>query len=260
MEHVGTEQHPGEWAGRLYRSPLLTAMGVRHGFTTRRGGVSIGRHASLNLGATWGDDPAAVAENLRRVASEGGFCHDELCQVAQVHGTQVVAVSALEQRKREADGMVTDRRLALGVLSADCTSLLLADGQGRVVAAHAGWRGTVGDMAGAAVSALVSIGARREDIRAALGPSIGPCCFEVQADVADRFAAVFPEAVHRRKGHLYADLWATNRALFLAAGLSSEHVDATTRCTACDSTTFYSYRRDGARIGQHLAFIIGGDA
>jgi YfiH family protein len=132
-----------------------------------------------------------------------------------------------------------------------------------VAAAHAGWRGTVADMAGAAVAALCRLGARPKDIRAALLPSIGPCCFEVQADVADRFAAVVPESVQQRQGRLYADLWTANRALLLRAGLEPGHIDAATRCTLCDPATYFSYRRDGAQVGktgQHLAFIIGGTA
>ena len=148
--------------------------------------------------------------------------------------------------------------LVLGVLSADCVSILLADGKGRVAAVHAGWRGTVQDVAGAAVQGLIALGARREELRAVLGPSIGPCCFEVQADVAAAFTKVCGDSVQPRDGRIYVDLWRTNRALLLQAGLLQRHIDAAPPCTFCDARRFFSYRRDGAGIGQHLAFILGG--
>jgi YfiH family protein len=167
-------------------------------------------------------------------------------------------MTAPERGQRQADGMVSEQKLALGVLSADCVSILLADGQGRVAAVHAGWRGTVADVAGAAVAALGELGARPKDLRAALGPSIGPCCFEVQADVAAAFFPVSADSVNQRAGRLYVDLWRTNRELLLRAGLDPLHIDVPPPCTRCDPERFYSYRRDGAGIGQHLAFILGG--
>jgi hypothetical protein len=253
------------------RSALLSRIGVRHGFTTRRGGVSRGPFASLNLGESWGDDPAAVAANLRRVADEGGFDPARLCQVRQVHGCDVLTLTAPERRLREADGMATTAELALGVMSADCVSLLLSDGQGRVAAAHAGWRGTAAGIAEQAVAALVALGARPSSLRAAMAPSIGPCCFEVQADVASQFAAVVPDSVEQRGGRTYVNLWRTNRTLLLRAGLVPEHIELDPPCTCCDAERFYSYRRDGARrsgqgplggplLGQHLAFICGGNS
>lgn len=247
-------------APQLLRSPLLQGLGVVHGFTTRVGGVSAGRFATLNLGTSWGDDPAASAENLNRVAAAAGFQAADLCTVIQVHETTVVVVARPERRAREADGMVTAAPLPLGVLSADCVSLLLADGHGRVAAAHAGWRGTVADMAGSVVATLCALGARRAELRAALMPSIGPCCFEVGEDVAARFRAVVPQAVimDRGRGRPRVDLWAVNRELLLRAGVAAAHIDADVACTCCDPRRFYSYRRDGAGIGQHLAFILGG--
>jgi hypothetical protein len=244
----------------LYRDPVLDEAGIRHGFTCRQGGVSEGRHASLNLGSSWGDEPARVEENLRRVAAAAGFLPARLCQVRQVHGTDVIAVDAPERRRTEADGMATAEDLVLGVLSADCVSLLLGDGRGRVVAAHAGWRGTVAGMAGAAVAAAVRLGARVEELRAAMGPSIGPCCFVVGEDVAAQFAAVVPDSVVRGAEGVRVDLWRANRVLLRAAGVPDAQIGADPPCTRCDPRRFFSYRRDGAGIGQHLAFIIGGKA
>lgn len=251
------------WSGRpgserVLACSLLTELGVVHGFTTRLGGVSTGRFASCNLGRTWGDDPACADHNLRRVADDVGFRVEQLCQVIQVHGRAVLPLTAAERRLREADGMATQHDLVLGVLSADCVNILLADGEGRVAAVHAGWRGTVAGVAGAAVAALCRLGARREHLRAVLGPSIGPCCFEVKADVAAEFTAVLGDSVQRRGERLFVDLWRTNRELLQRAGLAPEHIFAQPPCTACDARRFYSYRRDGAGIGQHLAFVVGG--
>lgn len=243
---------------RVLYNRLLSELGVVHGFTTRLGGVSTGRFASCNLGRSWGDDAVCVDENLHRVATDAGFAAAKLCQVVQVHGRTALPMQQPERRQREADAMVSDAELVLGVLSADCVSILLADGRGRVGAAHAGWRGTAAGIAGSAVAELTALGARPAELRAVLGPSIGPCCFEVKDDVAAAFAAVCPDSVQRRQGRIFVDLWRTNRALLLAAGLCAEHIDAAPPCTVCDGRRFFSYRRDGAGIGQHLAFILGG--
>ena len=253
---AGWQARPG--SERLLVSPLLSAIGVRHGFTTRLGGVSTGRFASCNLGSTWGDDPQRAAENLRLVAGDVGFPVEQLCQVIQVHGRTVLRLTAAERRQREADGMVCQTDLVLGVMSADCVSILLADGEGRVAAVHAGWRGTATGVASEAVDELERLGARRERVRAVLGPSIGPCCFEVQAEVAAEFAMVYAQSVQRRDGRTYVDLWWTNREFLLSSGLEPAHIFAAPPCTCCDARRFYSYRRDGAGIGQHLAFIVGG--
>lgn len=241
-------------------APLLTAIGVRHGFTTRCGGVSRGRYASLNLGRNWGDDLQAVDANLDRVARIAGFSVDRLTQVWQVHGSLVLHVTAPERATREADGLATSHDLALGVMSADCVSLLLADDEGRVAAAHAGWRGTLAGIATEAVAALATLGADVQRIRAVLGPSIGPCCFEVQRDVSDLFVAQDPAVLHERSGRRYIDLWRYNQKLLMHAGLRTEHIAGNPPCTRCDAERFYSFRRDGAQIGQHLAFIVGGSS
>lgn len=241
-------------------APLLQAIGVRHGFTTRCGGVSTGRFASLNLGRNWGDDLTSVDRNLDRVAHIAGFSVDRLTQVKQVHGSLVLHVSAPERAAREADGLATAHDLVLGVMSADCVSLLLADDEGRVAAAHAGWRGTLAGIATEAVAALATFGADVQRIRAVLGPSIGPCCFEVQRDVSDLFVAQDPDVLSERSGRHYIDLWRYNQKLLMHAGLRTEHISVSPPCTRCDAQRFYSFRRDGAHIGQHLAFIVGGSS
>jgi len=250
---------PFDKQGSVLVAPLLVELGVRHGFSTRVGGVSTGRFSSLNLGRNWGDNTECVKQNLERVAHLGGFSANLLSQVRQVHGTDIVQIETPESFAREADGLVTQKSLPLGVLSADCVPLLLSDGQGRVAAVHAGWRGSVAGIAKGAVSELTNLGADVRNIRAVLGPSIGPCCFQVQQDVASLFASQNPRVVLSRNGHTFVDLWKFNQELLLEAGLSVQHVAAKPLCTCCESELLYSFRRDGTGIGQHLAFIVGGD-
>jgi polyphenol oxidase len=240
------------------RSPKLAS--VAHGFPTRQGGVSTGRFASLNLLAKWGDDPAHVAENRRRLADAAGFELERLFTVQQVHGAAVVTVRAGDEpttiAAHQADALVTDvAGVALGVGTADCVPVLIADGAGRIAAAHAGWRGTVADVVAAAVEALVALGARRERLRGALGPSICAACFEVGPEVADAFVHL-PGVVDRSRPRAHVDLRLANRLLLERAGLSTEAIDDRPPCTMCEPERFFSYRRDGAGIGQHLSFIV----
>jgi YfiH family protein len=244
----------------LLRSPLLA--GTRHGFSTRLGGVSTGSYATLNLSTGWGDEAAAVAENRRRLATAGGFDGERLYLARQVHGAACAAVDGhtpQDLRQVEADALVTTTPgAAVGVLTADCVPILMSDGVGRVAAVHAGWRGTVARVAAAALEKLVSIGARRERVRVALGPSIGPCCFEVGEEVAAAFEPLAPASIVRGPGKPHVDLRRANREVLLGAGLLPEQIDAAPPCTYCERTRFFSYRRDGRGIGQMLSFIVGG--
>ncbi len=243
----------------LLRSALLSEL--PHGFSTRVGGVSGGRYATLNLGGKWGDDPAAVAENRRRVAEATGLLPTELRLARQVHGRAVAVAdgrSAEEVLGSDADAVVaTETGLAPSVLTADCVPILIADEAGRVAAVHAGWRGAVADIAGATVEELVSRGCAPSRLRAAIGPSICPRCFEVGEDVAAQFA---PSFVIREaswpKPHV--DLWALCRAQLVAAGLEDAKIETLGRCTVHEPELFFSFRRDGANIGQMMSFIAAG--
>ena len=177
-------------------SPLLAALtGVRHGFLTRQGGVSTGLYDSLNLGPGSADDPAAVMENRRRAASAFGVGPQRLNVCYQVHSTLVAAADAPwgEARPR-ADGVVaTQAGLICGALAADCAPVLLADAEARVVGAvHAGWRGALAGVIEAGVAAMVSQGAQRERIVAAVGPCIARASYEVGLGPLAAFEAVDP--------------------------------------------------------------------
>jgi polyphenol oxidase len=249
------------------RSELLKQHGFRHGFSLRYGGVSLAPFDSLNLARTLGDAPAHVAENHRLLAQEVGYEPQRLYEVSQVHGASVAEVdpdlTPEAFRCNEADALLALRHgCAAGVRVADCAALLLADPEsGAVAAVHAGWRGTVQLVVARAVERLCArSGATPQRLLAALFPHIGVEAFEVGDEVALQIADSAPGAtdvvVQRERPH--ADL---RRALLWqlgAAGLSSERIDDVPGCTFADKARFFSYRRDGARAGRHLAVIVAG--
>ncbi len=250
--------------------PLLVAPvfppQFRHGFTTRAGGVSGPPFESLNFGRKWGDDGAKVDENHRRLRAATGM--PVMYAATQVHGTRVLRVRAGDDpagvRGEEADGLCSDGvGLALGIYVADCVPVLLADPvTGAFAALHAGWRGTVAGMVAAGVAALArEFGSRPANVRAALGPAIGPCCFEVGPEVVAAFEGLMPDAhasgIIRpgpRKPHV--DLRLCQRLQLQQAGVRADHIDLCPACTFCDGHgRFYSYRRFGRATGQMVGFI-----
>lgn len=251
----------------LVRSAVIGGRFV-HGFTTRAGGVSAPPFDTLNLGGKWGDDPAHVAENRRRVEQVAG---GPIFFARQVHGAAVARVRAGDApaavAAREADALCTDAPdVRLGIYVADCVPAVLADPRtGAFAAAHAGWRGTVAGVLPAAVRALgEAFGSRPEDLRVVMGPAIGPCCFEVGPEVVAAFEALIPGA---RAGEVVlpsprgapdkanVDLKLANRILLEAAGVAPAAIDATPDCTHHDRARFFSFRRDGSATGQHVGFI-----
>lgn len=248
-------------AVEILRSALIPEDRIVHGWPTRAGGVSPGKRASLNLGGRWGDDPANVAENRRRVAEAAGYDPDRLVVTRHVHGVNVWVVGDAQPDPAEFDGMVTNRPGdVLGAFAADCIPMVFADPKRRVVgAAHAGWRGTVGGIA----ANMIAVMQRRfdcapADVRVALGPSIGPCCFEVGPEVVEQFQRALGEVpklvvLGPRKPHI--DLRVATRTILERAGVEPEHIDDTPPCTRCDERRFYSWRRDGNEGGVHMGFI-----
>jgi YfiH family protein len=245
---------------RIYRSTVIPAEGFIHGFPERTGGVSTGLRASLNLGFRWGDDVALVEQNRRLVAAHVGYDPDQLQVTKHVHGTRVWRVGEPLPDPPEFDGLVCDRPgPVLGAFAADCIPMLFADPVARVVGAcHAGWRGTVGGVARNVIARMVELGAQPGDVRVALGPSIGPCCFEVGPEVVAEFRAVFGDipglvVAGPKKDHL--DLRVATLAVLGRAGVRESHVDAAPPCTRCHPDRFFSYRRDGKEGGVHMGFI-----
>jgi len=255
--------------GDGFELPLLQSEVIppefHHGFTTRRGGVSRPPFDSLNLGGRWGDDEAAVLENRRRFQAAAGG--EPVHFARQVHGREVARVGAGAApgvvAGVAADAVATGApRTAVGVYVADCTPILIADARtGACAAVHAGWRGTVAGVAPAAVQAMAeTFGSRPGDLRVAVGPTIGPCCFEVGPEVVAQVEAAFPGArasgaVVARAPREHVDLPGLNRAALVAAGVAPEAIDVAGLCTRCDEARFYSYRREGGRTGQLAAFV-----
>jgi YfiH family protein len=222
--------------------------GVAHGFLGRRGGVSQGIHAGLNVGLGSDDDPELIEENRRR-AGEAVLPGGMLVTLYQVHSADAVTVlSGFEERLRpRADALVTDRPgLALGILTADCAPVLLADAQAGVVgAAHAGWKGALGGVTTSTILAMETLGARRERIVAAIGPCIARASYEVDAAFALRFGEAEPGNDRffsgGREGHHQFDLEA-----YVAHRLASEGVGTVEKLgldTYADEDRFFSYRR-----------------
>ncbi len=245
---------------RVLRSPQLDDAIFVHGFPERTGGESVGPRASLNLGYRWGDDEALVRRNRARLAVHAGFSLDALQVTKHVHGTAVWTVGDPLPDPPEFDGLVSDRPGAvLGAFAADCVPILFGDATARVCgAAHAGWRGTVAGVAERVVERMVERGAHAADLHVALGPSIGPCCFEVGPEVVDAFRARFGEltglvVAGPHKDHI--DLRVALVASLGAAGVPAANVDAAPPCTRCHPDRFFSYRRDGFDGGVHMGFI-----
>ncbi len=228
----------------------------RHGFTTRRGGVSEGAFFAMNLGEGVGDDPARVAENWARLRLATGL---DFARVRQVHGNRTARLTGATRPVEEADAVVTSAPgIAACVSVADCVPILIADPEsGAVAAVHAGWRGTLAGVAERAVRALGEAhGARPGALLAAVGPAIGPCCYEVGPDLARRFRdELGPATGNPSPGQARVDLWLANEAVLRRAGLDRRHVDTLRRCTSCEDAAFFSHRRDGGRTGRQVGFI-----
>ena len=227
-------------------TPLLT--GTRHGFLGRRGGVSGGLVAGLNVGLGSGDDPAAIAEN-RRLGTEAVAPGARLVTVYQVHSADVAVADIWPDDARpRADAVVTDRPgLLLGIVTADCAPVLLADVDAGVIgAAHAGWKGAIGGVTDATIVAMEKLGAKRDRIAAAIGPCIARASYEVDAGFLTKFADADPAnerffAEGTRAGHQQFDLEAYVAHRLAAAGIT--RVAALGLDTYADADRFYSFRR-----------------
>ncbi len=244
--------------------------GVRHGFSTRQGGVSPAPWDSLNLGPSRGDAMDNVAENYRRFCAAIGANSHQVVLSRQVHETTVRVCTAADagkglQQERDytADALITcESNLALTVFSADCGILLLWDPvSGAVGGVHAGWRGCAAGIVEKTVKAMsMEYGARPQDLRAAVGPCIGPCCFETDSDVADAMKqALGGDAapyIRWQPPKFHVDLAGLNRQWLLRAGVLPGHIDMCGLCTACHPELFWSHRKMGNARGVQCAMIV----
>ncbi len=249
------------------------------GFSTRQGGATAvyGAPGEMNLGWTKEDDPAVVAENracLVSLVTNDDLVGWQLVTMRQVHGNTVRVVvndgsplfTPEGKAVVEADGLTTNERgLMLGVQTADCVPVLLADTRLRAVAAlHAGWRGTVARIAEHGVATMErEFGSRAEDLVAAIGPAIRRCCFAVGEEVRERFAAEFVYADDlflKDAGQLYADLHMANQRQLIGVGLSPDAITTIAECSACSRAAdgqrrYFSHRAERGITGRMMSVI-----
>lgn len=234
----------------MLQFPLLSQCTcVKHGFTTRAGGVSDGEWSSLNLSYSRGDDEAAVRENFRRVAEAFGCLPEQIVCSMQTHTTNV--------RRVYAPGVL------LGTFYADCVPLYFVDPVHRAIGlSHSGWRGTVARMGAVTLRAMWdAFGSRPQDVVCAIGPSICQSCYEVSEDVAEQFLTEFSGAdetlLYATGGGKYQlNLWEANRRVLLEAGILPEHLQITDLCTCCNPHNLFSHRFTGGRRGNLGAFLM----
>jgi polyphenol oxidase len=251
---------------------------LRHGFSTRAGGVSTvyGDAGALNLGWTQEDDPEAVAENRQRLVQAVGG--GSLVTIRQVHGAVTQAIreddgafdgglqTAEGKAVLQGDGLMTNLAgVLLGIQTADCVPVLVVDVRQRAVAAlHAGWRGTVARMVEHGIAAMRSeYGSSPEDLVAAVGPSIGACCYAVGDEVRHAFETEFAhggELLGMVNGEIRLDLWEANRRQLLEAGVGSEKITVLRHCSGCavdgaGQRRYFSHRVDKGVTGRMMGVV-----
>jgi hypothetical protein len=261
--------------GRLL---LLSAQGFQNGvtagFTTRNGGFSQGVYATFNQGLHVGDDRDDVIRNRRLLLETLSFPLDEWVSGEQVHGSRVAVVGSeakgaglydMDSAIKGVDGLVTDQSgLLLTAGFADCVPLYFVDPIRRVIGlAHAGWRGTVGNI----VKAMIDTFARRfgtspQELRAGIGPSIGACCYQVGQEVMDKIALLPLPAEDlaaccqvTQDGRYFADLKMINRLLMMNSGIPEAQIAVSEACTGCSLDRFFSHRMENGQTGRHAAWI-----
>lgn len=238
-----------------------------HGFSTRLGGVSTAPHLrSLNLGGNRGDDPENVVRNYEIFLGALGLSYDKLVSSAQIHSANVRVVTAGDAGRRfdDCDGFVTaERGVVLCVKVADCIPILFADESAGIIGAvHAGWRGAVSGIASVCIDKMLSLGAKAQNIHAAIGAGIHPCCYEVGVDFAGAVREIAGEDAFKKHlkprgtpGKYSADIVGISRDFILKSGVPEENISECTECTCCSPDKFFSHRYSGGLRGTMCAVI-----
>lgn len=234
-----------------------------HGFLGRPGGKSVGQYEGLNVSYRVGDDPKIVSQNVCDMKLAVGIHDGRIVTMKQVHGDKVIEVKDTNIKEAgEADAMVTAKaNVFLGVLTADCVPILLVAPKQRVAAAvHAGWRGTLAGIAAKTVEYIAgTCHIAPESLEAALGPSIGPCCYDVGDDVVEplraRWGNLAEACIEPSAGVFHLDLRRLNRAMLAETGLPSERIFEVGPCTSCAADEFFSYRRERKETGRQMSII-----
>lgn len=248
-----------------YTIPSFENYGVKHIFTTRLGGSSKKPFESMNLSLRRYNDKREIYDNFHIVCDNCGFKYEDLVLSDQVHGDRIAEVGVNDKGKglykksdiKDADCLATDTvGVPLVTFYADCVPLFFYDSVKKAIAlAHSGWRGTSLEIGRKTVEFMAAkYGSKPADIISAIGPSIGPCCYEVEYDVAKYFLN-YDKALYNKAGGKYMlDLQRVNAEILRNAGISDEHITVSGICTSC-SDEFYSYRRDKGVTGSMAAFM-----
>jgi YfiH family protein len=268
----------------LELEPLREIPWLIHGFSTRFGGASsLGEETVLNLGFRDWDEPKNVPLNRSCFQSALGATDFSLIALKQIHSDAIYPVNAVPAEPFHGDAAVTNvSNLLLSIQTADCVPLLLVDPKKRAVAAiHAGWRGTLARIALKTVGRMIQeYGSNPSDLIAAMGPSIGPCCYEVGVELVTRFTAQFADAAEyfdeprtgdepnpiqwlnmKPPGHqpppknVHLDLRKANHSQLVSAGVRPAKIHQSDLCTGCNTNMLFSYRKEGPISGRLLAVV-----
>jgi polyphenol oxidase len=245
--------------------------GLSHFVSTRLGGYSTGEFASFNLALHVPDDPGIVLKNRLMLCKETGIDAGSFVFANQVHSTRIRIVTTEDCTKgfadnatafKKTDAMITEEtHVCLIILTADCVPVLLFDPVRRVIAAiHAGWRGSVNDITSKTVREMIAVfGSRPADILAGIGPSIGPCCYNVDTAFVEKLNSVNPAynsyVLHKGNG-LFFDLWKLNTDQLIRTGLRPKNIENSAICTSCNHNVFYSYRFEKGSTGRFASGIM----
>lgn len=251
------------------RSPLLDGLpNLEHGFLTRNGGLSQGAYASLNIGYGLGDDVKVVDDNWRLIGQLFNIQPALLLRIEQVHSAKVIDVDSLNvdfatidpqspppTQMIQADGLFTlSNGLALCIRTADCVPLLIANAHGPGIAAvHAGWRGLASGIIAKTARLFADHEIPAQDLRVAIGPHIGPCCYQVGPEVLD---ALGPDSGQQRGAHLYANQAQVARRQWQSVGVAEQHIAQVGPCVSCAAGQFFSHRRDKGQTGRQASVIV----
>ncbi len=239
---------------------LASQVGIQHAVFTRLGGVSAPPYDSLNVGASVADDPAAVQANQAKVLQTLHLPAERIVTGHLVHSARVARVGLSDGGKvvPGTDGLLSREPVALLLRFADCVPILLFDPVERVVGLlHAGWKGTAAQIAQQGVRQMQQqFGCQPENLLAAIGPSIGPCCYTVQEGFVAEVSRAWPQAqsfIRKDRNGYHADLWGMNSRQLQDAGV--RQIELAGICTACHRDEFYSHRGDGGTTGRFAVVL-----
>ncbi|MEL7649098.1 MAG: peptidoglycan editing factor PgeF [Sedimentibacter sp.] len=243
--------------------------GLFHCFTTRKGGVSSEEFASMNLGMGTGDDVENVEKNYEIMSKRLGIRLKDIVETDQTHTNNVRYVTDKDKGRamkdpdyNDVDGLYTDiRNIALMTFHADCTPLFFYDTVKNAIGmAHAGWRGTLQNIAGKMIDAMVKdLGCNPKDMKAVIGPSLGQCCFEVDEDVAAMFLSYdssYSELMVKKGEKFHFDLWEINKRLMVKHGMDENSIEVSGLCTKCNRELFFSHRGQKGKRGLMCGIIM----